>query len=291
MNDLNLLSDRLDQLGRSAPTPAVEPLDDVRRGQKALRRRWACGAAGVATAVVAVGVLSAIVNLPGDPGDPNNPGSDSPGSTARPRIEAASGTVSSLCLQESSRLLEFGQTPETVRSPDPRKAEERRPEWEHPAVAPQLAAYGQVAAAILDSSGTHLDTRVTNVQYGCDPQNVRLTSLGTTFGWTSSGARGMVQLEVVSPEHSEKPQIVISHDRWIATKENLPAGVTKAWATEYHGGRAVYVERQDGLTVAVDAVGTWGNNVAPGSPQARDLPTIAKLLRVAAGESLTLPED
>ena len=143
----------------------------------------------------------------------------------------------------------------------------------------------------MDPSGTHLAADVTNIQFGCNMANNLLTSLGTTLGWTNSGALGMVRLEVVSPEHGEKPQIVINHDRWTATEENLPAGVTKAWVAEYQGGRAVYVKRQDGLTVAVDAAGTWGNNAAPGSPSARDLPTIDKLLKLAASESLTLPED
>lgn len=289
MNDLDPLSVRLDELSQSAPASAVDPLDDIRRGQTALRRRRVRGAAGITTALVAVAVVAATVNFPGNPG---NPGGGSPGSTAHPRIEVASNSISSLCLEERSRLDEFNRAPESRPSlPAPRKAEPPRPRWEHPAVAPQLAAYRQAAAAILDPSGTHLAADVTNIQGGCDPLNVRLTSLGTKLGWTSSGALGMVQLEVVSPEHFQKPQIVINHDRWTATEENLPAGVTEAWVADYPGGRAVYVERQDGLTVAVDATGTWGNNVAPGSPPARDLPTIEKLLKLAASESLILPED
>ena len=287
MNDLDLLSDRLDELSQSAPAPAVDPLNDIRRGQRALRRRRTRSAAGFTTALVAVAVISATVNFQGDPG---NSGGDRPGSTARPRIEVAFSAVASLCLQDSSRLHEFDRAPESRPSlPVPRKAEPPRPQWEHPAVAPQLAAYRQAAAAILDPFGTHLAADVTNIQFGCNMANSRLTSLGTTLGLTSSGALGMVRLEVVSPDHGEKPQIVINHDRWTATEENLPAGVTKAWVADYQGGQAVYVKRQDGLTVAVDVTGTWGNNAGPGSPPARDLPTIDKLLMLAASESLTLP--
>ena len=103
----------------------------------------------------------------------------------------------------------------------------------------------------------------------------------------------MVRVEVVSPDHDQPPQIVIGHqDReWNAIEEGLPAGVTQAQAVEYHGGRAVSVRREDGLTVAIDADGVFGNNAAPGSPAVTDLPGLDKLLELAASESLTLPGE
>lgn len=292
MNDLDLLSDRLNELSQSAPAPAADPLNDIRRGQKALRRRRVRGAAGTTAALVVVGVISATIQLPGSPGNPGDPGEVSRSGTNRALVEAASNSISSLCLEEFNRLQEFNRPPESrPRFPAPRKGPPPRPAWEHPAVKPQLDAYRQAAAAILDPSGKHLDAEVTDIQFSCNVANSRLARLGTKLGWTSSGALGMVQLEVVSPEYDQKPHIVMNHHRWTVTTANLPAGVTKAWATEYQRGRAVYVERQDGLTVAVDANGTWGNNVAPGSPPARDLPAIDKLLKLAASMSLTLPKD
>ena len=295
MSDLNPLSDRLDELGRAAPAPAVDPSDDIRRGRRALRHRRVRGAAGISVALVAVGIAAVAVNISSNPG-PGGSGGGGISSTERPFIAAASRATSTLCLEQLSRLDRVNRSQGQEESAPPPQAQVStetdgpgRPPWQQPDVAAQVVDYRKAAAAILDPSGTHLDAAVTNLQYGCNPLNGQLATIGTKLGWTNSGALGVVQLEIVSPEHDEKPQIVLGHDHWNPIEKNLPAGLTKASATEYKGGRAVVVERRNGLTVAIDANGSWGNNAAPKAAPARDLPTIDQLLKLAASESLTLP--
>ena len=162
--------------------------------------------------------------------------------------------------------------------------------WEDPSVAPVLASYRQAAAALLDPAGRHLqDADTSNVQYGCS--SGRLTELGTKLGWRSGSALGLVQLAVVSPKHGDEPQVVLAHDRWTPYDGKVPAGITAARVSDDDGDLAVVAEREDGLTVAVDTQGVWGNNMPPGSASATDLPGVGELLTLAASPQLTLPED
>ncbi|RLV57567.1 hypothetical protein D9V41_02785 [Aeromicrobium phragmitis] len=281
MNDSDLLSDRLDELGQRAPAPAADPLHDIRRGQRALRRRRVRGAAGIATAVVAVGAVSATIYFPGEQGRSGG----SLGGAVIPHVEVGSNEVSGFCLDESGgrRVLNPAE--------DTQNADPASPPQEHPAVTSQLASYHQAAAAVLDPSGTYLTADGANLQFGCDRETGQLARLGTKFGWSSAGGLGMVQLEVISPEHGEEQsQIIALREQWSAIEENLPPGVSAARVSEYQGGRAVSVERHDGLMVTIDANESWGNNAAPGSAPATELPGVDRLLELAASESLTLPD-
>jgi hypothetical protein len=169
-----------------------------------------------------------------------------------------------------------------------------------PEATAALTAYRDAAASILDPSNAHLDgkdnKRSDNVQAGfaCDPKTGEyLTSIGTSIGWTGGGALGVVQVEVVSPQHDQLPNVALDHDGWSPYKGQLPAGIISARIVDYGvdgGGHAVVVKRTDGLTVAVAASGRWGNNVAPGSPSATDLPAVDQLLTLAASPRLTLPD-
>ncbi|RNL63104.1 hypothetical protein EFK50_15445 [Nocardioides marmoriginsengisoli] len=283
MNDLDVLTDRLRDLGQRAPVPVADPLLDIRRGRLALRRRRARSVAGLTTAVVAVGSVAVTVPLlaPRGSGDPALQPAASP-----------SGAV----------------TPDTTPTTDPCVITVRRGQGvtplsgsreyaETPEVVAALASYRAAAAAVLDPAGRHLEPvgseRNDNVQAGYDCRAKELTSLGTKLGWTTGDALGVVQLEVVAPEHDEKPQIVLAHDGWRPYDGALPAGVRKARVVVYYedgGGRAVVAERADGLAVAVDAAGVWGNNVVSGTASART-PSVAELLALAASPRLTLPED
>lgn len=292
MNDVDVLADRLHELGQRAPVPAADPLFDIRRGRAALRRRRARAAAGVTTTLMAVGAVATTapaLRWPGSAGDttlgPAVTGSGAPSLTTQDSKDLCprdDGTVA-----HQGPMTTSGEKVETA----PAGQSPTRP-GEDAVIAPVLTSYREAAAAILDPSGSHLDLggAIDNVQHGCDPSTGRLTSLGTKLAWTSGDALGMVQLEVVSREHSEKPQIVVSHDRWIISREQLPAGVTEARIADYKGGHAVVVEREDGLSVAVDAAEVWGNNADPGSRPATDLPGIDELLALAASPLLALPE-
>lgn len=168
------------------------------------------------------------------------------------------------------------------------------------AAAAALDGYRAVMASILDPSGDHIDAatlpRSQNMQTNvlCDQKtgDTQLVMLGTTLGWTAGGALGVVRLQVVAPDSAEKPGIATDYKGWRDAGTRLPAGVDTARVTTYDvdgGGRAVVVARADGLTVAVDAGGRWGNNVGPGSPSATELPSIQDLLRLAASPRLEFP--
>lgn len=297
MNDLDVLSRRLDELGRRAPVPEADPLLDIRRGRAALlRRRRARNAAAIATTITAVvGIVVATPLLGG-------PGHDAPGAgevTFQPASPSASTPADQaappLCSREWAMSMDGQQALDQVRErhhgddgvghlygpgmlPKP---------WKDPALAPALASYRQAVAETLDPSGRHLDRKVTNVQSSCGEDG--LVRLGTKLGWRSGDAVGLIQVEIVAPHHEEQPQIVMDHDRWAAYDGVLPAGVHQARVADDGDGHAVVVERDDGLTVAVGAAGVWGNNAAPGSPSAGDLPTVEEILALAASPSLTLP--
>lgn len=291
MNDLDVLTDRLHELGQRAPVPTGDPLLDIRRGRAALRRRRrARAAAGVGTTLVVVGAVA--ITTPAfrhsDAGETSlgtaATATGTPSPTAQDRKES--------CRGDDAAVARRGPTTTSGEKVETGPAGRPTLPGADAVVGPALSSYRAAAAAILDPSGSHLDLgrEIDNVQSGCDPSTGRLTSLGTKLAWTSGDALGMVQLEVVSREHSEKPQIVISHDRWTISREQLPAGVTEARIADYQGGHAVVVEREDGLSVAVDAAEVWGNNAAPGSRPVKDLPGIGELLALAASPLLTLPE-
>ncbi|HXH79835.1 hypothetical protein [Nocardioides sp.] len=293
MNDLDQLTDRLQQLGQHAPVAVVDPLQDVRRGRVALRRRHARSAVGVTTAMVAVGAVAATLSgldrasggdSTGPAGSPTSATSPTPTPTPTP-----SPTPSPLVCATIEELV----AGDTSGSPG---ADQRDPE-----VAAALSAYREAAAATLDPSGAHLDPadnrRSNNIQSSsyCDPETGdHLTSLGTQIGWTGGGALGVIQVEVVSPEQAGDSQTVMRHAGWAAYTGQLPTGVNSVDVTNYShggGGHAVIVERADGITVGIDAAAIWGNNAAPGSAPATDLPGIDKLIELAARPELALPES
>lgn len=300
MNELDELTDRLHQLGNRAPVPAADPLLDIRRGRSALRRRHACSAAGVTTALVAAGAVATTLpglHLPGGGGGTSTVLAPA-GSPSAPS-PSSSSTAENPCTIEalSATGTTFGESVATSEGGDlPELGSENNAQ-----VAAAIAAYQDAAAAILDPSGEHLDAadnqRSGGIQSGsyCDPKTgEHLTSLGTTIGWTSDGALGMIRIEVVSPAHEGQPQILLAHATWEhwRSTEPLPGGVINVRVSTYSedgGGRAIVVERPDGLTVAIDAAGRWGNNAAPGSAPATDLPEIDKLVQLAASPALTIP--
>ena len=298
------LAGRLHELGQRAPVPVADPLSDIRRGRTALRRRNARYAAGtglVAVCAGAVGIGS--IGWPGgstdailDPaGSPSAGGSPTSTPASTPAAGAGQQCVVGVTT-DPSRLSTTRKgivvSPSTLI--DAQRQLERAPE-----VTAALGVYRNAASAILDPSGTHLDPadgeRSDNIQsgFGCDPKTGEyLTSLGTEIGWTSGGALGVVRIEVVSPHQDQQPQVVLEHDGWHRDTGHLPADVVTARIVSYSedgGGHAVVVERADGLTVAVDASGVWGNNAPLGSPSATGLPAVADLLTLAASSQLTLP--
>jgi len=168
-----------------------------------------------------------------------------------------------------------------------------------PAITAALTAYREAAGATLDPAGRQLDApgsrRSDNVRtsIGCDPATgEHLTALGTSIGWTSGGALGVVKVDVAMSEHAEGMPVLTQGGRWDSYDGPLPAGVSRARVDDSRGdgsGRAVVVERADGLTVAVEAAAVWGNNSAPGAAPATDLPGVDDLLAFAASPLLTLP--
>jgi len=281
MNELDAFSERLHELGQRAPVPVVDPVHDIRRGRIALRRRRTRAAAGATTTLVAAGVVLATVPGRGAGADPAPVVTSQPSRSSSPRPVTV---AEQLCGEGGA--VSGGKALGTVRRRIGEVASTAP--WQEPAVARLLADYRSVTAAVLDPAGRHLDRRVSNVQSSCDGDG-RLTSLGTKLGWKSGRALGMVQIEV-GRGPADDFQIVMGHDRWTADEQSLPAGVVKVRVADDEGGRAVVVKRADGLTVAVDTAGVWGNNAAPGSPAAGDLPGVGKLVRLAADERLTLPE-
>ncbi len=314
MNELDELTDRMHELGSRAPVPAADPFLDIRRGRSALRQRHARRAAGVTTTLVAVGaVATALPGLHLLGGDSVNrtqlqPAGDTATSFTTPSTTTPTPSGTDLCTVEATSptgaLTSHGNKNGNRESTEavPGNDIPDLPFENDPKVDAVVSGYRTTAGVILDPSGKHLDPvdsrRSGSIQSGvhCDPQTgYQLTSLGTKIGWTSGGALGMIQIEVVSPEHDEQPQVLITHATWEhwRTTAPLPGGVSNVRVANYvedGGGRAVVVKRQDGLTVAVDAAGVWGNNAAPGSPPARGLPKIDTLVELAASPELTLPE-
>ncbi|GAB2458787.1 hypothetical protein GCM10027062_43320 [Nocardioides hungaricus] len=305
MNDLDVLTDRLHELGRRAPVPAADPLHDIRRGRAALRRRHARGAAGVTTALVAVGAVATNVptlHWPGGGGDtaiapagsPSDVASSTPTASPSPAekdpctIEAPSPSATGgLTLNENGEGIASteGEVPELPFENDPEIIAAQR-------------AYQQAAATILDPTGEHIDltSKFNKILGGdgswtCDPATgPRLTGTGTKIGWESGDALGLIDVEVALTDEEEKP--TSAEERWSAYEGRLPDGVTKARVAEHGsdgGGNTVVVERTDGLTIAVTTAGTWGNNMPPGSPPATDLPGVDELLTLAASPLLTFP--
>jgi hypothetical protein len=307
MNELDAfdgLADRLHELGQRAPVPLVDPLLDIRRGRTALRRRHARNVAGIGTGLVAVSAVAAGIGGLGSPGGSTEtilePAS-SPSGSSSPTSTPTAGPGEQCVVGVTTDPSRLAGTKQGVFVSPSQFVDAERKLTRTPEVTAALAAYHDAAAAILDPSGAHLDSaeneRSGNVQSGgsCDPKTgaYHLTALGTKIGWTAGGALGVVQIEVDAPHQDQQPQVVLGHDGWRPYEGQLPAGVRQARVTDYSedgGGHAVVVERTDGLTVAVDTSGVWGNNVPPGSSSATDLPTVDDLLALAASPQLTLPK-
>lgn len=285
MDDFDLLGNQLHELAQRAPVPVADPLLDIRRGRRAVRRRHVRDVAGVSAALVAVAAIAttfpSLQLFGGDGTITASTPAYSTSSTSSPPTSSRPSAATDPCTINGGTAVA--------------EARQRAPE-----VAAAVAAYREAAAATLDPSGEHLDPadskRPESVQSSsyCDPEvGEQLASLGAKIGWTEDGALGVIQLEVVSPGHDVEPQIVLNHSGWAAYGGRLPTGVSKARVTNYSkdgGGHAVIVERFDGLSVAIDAAATWGNNAAPGSPPTTDLPGVKKLVQLAADPALTLPK-
>jgi len=163
-----------------------------------------------------------------------------------------------------------------------------------------LSAYRRTAAAVLDPAGAHFDPAEIRTGNGymrssfCDPETDQLLvdRLGVKLGWTEGAALGVVQVEVTASDAYDEPQTLSSHQGWRVYDGPLPAGVTAARVTRYDesgGGKAVVAERADGLTVAVDVSGIFGNNAWPDAQAVVGLPNAKRLLKLAARPELELP--
>lgn len=295
MNDLDELATRLHDLGRQAPVPTVDPILDVRRGRVALRRRRTRGAAGVTSAVVAIGLVGPALHWSGGT---SSDGSFTPGQSPSTGVASQTPTPSDAPQGRCDLLLPSMGTEVPGEGADvaPRSSGGVLA-GEPPEVRQALSDYREAAATILDPDGDHLDRGpADNIQSGssCDPETGEelATHLGTKIGWTDGDALGVVRVEVVAAGSEEPPQVVFEHQGWAPFDGGLPAGVTSAKVVTFAdsgGGTAVVAEREDGLTVAVDTAGIWGNNAAPGSPPTTSRPTTGSLLKLAASPQLTLP--
>lgn len=287
MNDVDALNERLQELGRHAPMPSVEVSDDVHRGRVALRRRHARRRAGAGTTLLALGAVATVLpNLPRtdhatDPAiHPAAKPSGQPYNFCAVTAPPATATASAVPHEGiGTSVIPPGQMHSDFDGLD----------------TSALAGYREAAAAILDPSRQHLDLAdaANNIQGGiaCKSGSGRyLTELGTRIGWKSGPALGVVRIDVGSPELDQPLQVVGMNTGWSPYRGALPAGVMSARVTESSDGRAVVVKRNDGLTVAIEAEGVYGNNVAPGSPAATNLPGIDQLLALAASPELTLPK-
>jgi hypothetical protein len=268
-------------------TAVVDPLLDIRRGRAALRRRRTRTAAGVTTTIMAVGaVVAAVPSLQQRGGTEDAPvqTADGPSGTMAPAATTTPAATTPPILNEFCAPVQL--TAQNIG----KRANAAGELWRDPVIAPALASYRQAAVAILDPAGKHLENKITNVQLGgCDKSG--LYGLGTELGWRSGDALGDVRVEVARsrvPKH--EMEVVMDHEGWTTADLQLPAGVIKVEVADYDGGHAVFAKRDDGLTVAVDAEGVWGNNMPPGSPPARDLPGIDDLVELAASPLLTLPK-
>lgn len=309
MNDIDVLTDRLRELGQRAPVPVADPHLDIRRGRVALRRRHARSAVGVTTVFVAAGAVVTsfpIIGGSGGAGDTVLQPAGGP-STMAPSTTASSTPTSAA--KDPCTIEAPVPTPtDGISSPDENGAgiaitkgdAPLEPFENDPEVIAARHGYQQAAVTILDPSGAHidLDSKFNQIHEGsgswswtCDPTTgPRLTGAGIKIGWASGKALGMVEIDVTVSDEAEKP--VLNEGRWSRYQGQLPDGVTKAQIAEYSydgGGHAVVVKRTDGLTVAVLTAGVWGNNMPPGSPPATDLPGVDKLLTLAASPRLTLP--
>ncbi|QCX26728.1 hypothetical protein [Nocardioides jishulii] len=283
MIDHDQLTARLHDLGQRAPLPAADPDLDLRRGRAARRRRLARRVAGTATAFVVVGVAATqlpVFEVSGEPGGSALAPASEPSATQRQTPTPAPMTCGDLAAMARQTPAQPTQTP---------------------AQKAALAAYRQAAAAILDPSGQHFDHAEIRQGNGiqsktwCDPvtDEYRAMALGTKIGWREGGALGVVQIEVVSPQDEEGPQALFLHDGWTAYDGELPEGAARARVTSFSesgGGHAVVVDRIDGLVVAVEASGVFGNNAAPGAAAVTRLPAVERLLTLAASSRLTLPQ-
>ncbi|MDT0203303.1 hypothetical protein [Nocardioides sp. AE5] len=301
MNDHDQLANRLHELGQHAPIPTTGVEMDIRRGRIALRRRHARSAAGVTSVLVAAGVVA--VGLPGLhlPGGGDSTAVDpaaAPSDAASPTLPATDPCA--LAGEDALDTVQGRHGAEESIGTSTSDDSGAQAIEDEPEVIAAVVAYHETAVAILDPTGEHLDSvdneRSGNIQAGfhCAPEaGGQLTSLGTKIGWTDGAALGVIEIEVVAPEHAEEPRVVLDHFRWTAYAGDLPAGVRTAHVTTYAangGGSAVIVERADGLTVAVSTAGVWGNNKPSGSTPATNLPGIDELVELAASPGLTVPE-
>lgn len=275
MNEHDPLTEQIVRLSQNAPSADFDPFDDIQRGQKALRRRRVRGLAGVAAVAILLAGAGAAANYVTDQPD-NTARSET---TERPDLRFAANTPSVLCitqLSESDRLSQLGPSP----SAGDRRSAAGAPPWQHPSIATDLVNYRKTAQKVLDPSGQHLDAAVTNVQYGCNPSNGQLATLGTRLGWTTAGAHGLVTIDVATRDYDKEPS-----EQGSQLHTGLPDNVTYASTKQTDNGQIVFVKRSDGLTVTVSTNDTWANSDSP----VPDLPSVSSLVELAASPGLTFP--
>lgn len=283
MDEIETLASRLQDLGGQAVLPPTDVAFDVARGRTALRRRNARRGAGVAVltlgaAAVAVPALVDARVVSGPHLVPSGAMSAHPYNLCK--VDASDFRSGTTVVQGEGVFM--STTPGAsivIFGPDSSAARH---------------SYQRTAAAILDPTGTHTnlkrDADSNQSGWGCDPATGDyLTSVGTTIGWTTNGALGDIRLSVDSPRSDQPSQVEMFHDNWSVYRGPLPAGLTSTRVAYFANGHAVVAQRRDGLKVSVEADGVWGNNAAPGSRAATDLPGIEKLLELAASPRLTFP--
>lgn len=328
MKDVDELTDRLHELGQRAPFPAADPSHDIHRGRTALRRRRRTrGAVGVTAALVAVGLAATslpalnwfgsgdtVVVPAGGPSKTTVPSPTSSSTKATKSVSAPKATSKpsahskNLCKIDPSKFLPPANKDGSVVIHG--KKNIARINYLFNPISPAQAAadnatvtaYHEAAAKILDPSGKHLAAFDNGKQdtgnsgsFTCDPKTGEHPAiLDDKIGWKSGGQLGVVEIDVSVPKDNEQPQVAFNYTGWTAYNGPLPAGIAKAKVVNYsYGGQqghAIWVHRTDGITVAIDSDPFWGNNDAPGSPAATDLPGVQKLLELAASPMLTAPQ-
>lgn len=224
--------------------PPVDPVHDIGRGRRRLRRRNALAGTTSAVALVAVASVGGLLFTGHTTDDPAQY-ADDPTQTVATQTQSASPTA-----------LPSGSPSTTARLRLPARPMARLESWRN-----TLAGY-------LDPKGEHLQKTVTGKQGGTDARG-RPSILGTKLGWSGPGGTGMIQIEVyadpgkdwgnVGPYGDWSCGTAVASPPWTCTPVD-PAGATRAVYATYPGGRAVAVQHPDGTVVVIDADQSFGNN-------------------------------
>lgn len=251
MNDEDQLSRKFEELDFSdEPAMVSQPDDDVRRGERRLRRRrtlmvTAGLAAGVVMATGTVAVLpdalrgDATLQVAG--GDPR-------------------GTPS-----EPVPTGEATRTPEARSTRSPKATAPADDPFPYPATRQLLL---EAAVRHLDPEREHLPEQSTNAQTGGG-------SVGSKLDWTVSGEDGMGMVKVVVTEPGYKTEdhgldwlmgeigcLDHSTGETRCEKRPVPGTSEQAWVAEPGAGSelSVLYERADGSYVGIGTYDLFGNN-------------------------------